>query len=388
MVATCPQTPADLYGRERPDRFIAGLTAIFGAYTRLLAGPPGPPGRPRQLGRLERPGQPGRPDRAPRQRPANPACNRATAWRDLVVAARTTDCAGVVRLRLAAPDGGPLPRWRPGSHLRLDLPSGRTRHYSLCGDPRDLSGFTIAVRRIDGGGGGSVEIHDRVVPGTVMRVFGPRNGFPFAAEPVVLFIAGGIGITPILPMAREAAARKLDWRLVYAGRSLASMPLKDEVAALDPARTEILADSSSGVPDCADLIRRAPAGAAVYCCGPPAMLAGVRAAADAADVRAFHFERFTAPPVVDGRAFEIELRHTGTVLRVPPDRSVLDVLRDLDLPAPYSCKQGFCGLCRQRVLSGRVEHRDRRLTGTQRAEGDMLICVSRASEGERLVLDL
>jgi ferredoxin-NADP reductase len=370
--------PADLYGGGRPDRFLSSLTVIGEAYSRRTLGPPGSASRPAR-GRRPRPAAVPRLG-APRR--------GAPEWRDLVVAARTQDCEGVVRLRLTAPDRGPLPRWRPGAHLRLDLPSGRTRHYSLCGDPAELWAYTIAVRRIDGGGGGSVEIHDEVAPGTVLRAFGPRNGFPFAADPVVLFIAGGIGITPILPMAREAAARNLDWRLVYTGRSLASMPLKDEVAALGPARTEILADDAFGVPDCADLVGRAPAGAAVYCCGPPPMLAGVRAAAGTAAVHAFHFERFTAPPIIGGAAFEVELRQTGTVLAVPADRSVLDVLRDLDPATPYSCKQGFCGLCRQRVRSGQVEHRDRRLTAAQRAQGDMLVCVSRAGEGERLVLDL
>jgi ferredoxin-NADP reductase len=372
MAGTVTRAPADLYGRNGPDRFIKGLTAVGDAYTRLLAG--------RRQGSQGQVPQP--------RLPVQAARGAGPAWRDLVVTARTADCEGVVRLRLGAPGGEPLPRWRPGAHLRVGLPSGRMRHYSLCGDPGDPSGLEIAVRRIDGGGGGSAEIHDRIVPGTVLRCFGPRNGFPFAADPVVLFLAGGIGITPILPMAREAAARKLDWRLVYVGRSLASMPLMDEVAALGPARTEVLADEASGVPDCADLIGRAPEGAAVYCCGPPAMLAGVRRAAGVAAVRAFHFERFTAPPIVDGRAFEIELGRTGTVLGVPPDRSVLDVLRDRYPATPYSCGQGFCGLCRQRVLSGQVQHRDRRLTPAQRAAGDMLVCVSRAGEGERLVLDL
>jgi ferredoxin-NADP reductase len=369
MVASDTRPPVDLYGKGRSDRFMSGLTVVGDAYRRLMMGSPS---RARRR------------SRAPQRQHVR---GQVPAWRDLVVAARAAECEGVVRLRLAAADGGPLPRWRPGAHLRLDLPSGRTRHYSLCGDPAS-SGYTIAVRRIGGGGGGSAEIHDDIVPGTVLRAFGPRNGFPFAAEPAVLLIAGGIGITPILPMAREAAARNLNWRLVYAGRTLASMPLKDEVAALAAARTEILADEAAGGPDCADLIARAPEGAAVYCCGPPAMLAGVRDAADAAGVRAFHFERFTAPPIVDGRPFEIELRHSRTVLGVPADRSVLDVLRDIVPATPYSCGQGFCGLCRQRVLSGRVEHRDRRLTGTERAEGDMLVCVSRAREGERLVLDL
>ncbi len=188
MPAAPTEIPADLYGRGGPDRVMRSLAAISQAYIRLIAVPPGRARRPAKSAHVPR----------PRQAPAR---------RDLVVAARTEDCEGVVRVRLAAPDGGPLPRWRPGAHLRLDLPSGRTRHYSLCGDPEDPSGYTIAVRRIDGGGGGSVEIHDQVAPGCVLRAFGPRNGFPFAADPAVLFVAGGIGITPILPMAREAAAR-------------------------------------------------------------------------------------------------------------------------------------------------------------------------------------
>jgi ferredoxin len=158
------------------------------------------------------------------------------------------------------------------------------------------------------------------------------------------------------------------------------------VAELDPARTQILADDETGVPDCAALVSRAPAGAAVYCCGPPPMLAGVRRAVGLS--RAFRFERFTSAPIVDGRAFTLELGRGGRVLEVPPDRSALEVLRDHDPMTPYSCRQGFCGLCCQRVLSGQVEHRDLRLTDAERAGGDMLVCVSRAPEGERLVLDL
>jgi ferredoxin-NADP reductase len=296
----------------------------------------------------------------------------------------------VVSLRLAAPGGGPLPSWQPGAHLRVRLPSGLVRHYSLCGDIADRAAYTIAVRRIESGGGGSAELHDDVREGTELRILGPRNGFPFAADRVVLFIAGGIGITPLLPMAVQAAAWNLDWRLVCCGRGKDTMPFAAQLAALDPARTELHTDDVGGVPDCADLIRRAPDGAAVYCCGPPAMIDGVRAAADRAGaaIRAFHFERFTAAPIVDGRAFEIELRRTGKVLAVPPDRSVLDVLRDCEAATPYSCRQGFCGTCQQRVLRGTVEHRDRRLTDAERASGGMLVCVSRAPEGERVVLDL
>jgi ferredoxin-NADP reductase len=358
--------PADLYGRDRTDRFIRNLTAFTDAYRTLMErsgrGKPAPPPRV--------PGEP--------------------SWRTLVVASRKQECADVVSLRLAAPGGEPLPRWQPGAHLRVQLPSGLVRHYSLCDDVADRAAYTIAVRRIEDGGGGSVEMHDDLREGTPLRILGPRNGFPFAADRVVIFIAGGIGITPLLPMSVQAAARNLDWRLVYCGRSEDTMPFAGRLAALDPARTELHTDDVGGVPDCADLIRRAPHGAAVYCCGPPAMIDGVRAAVDRAGaaISAFHFERFTAAPITDGRAFEIELRRTGEVLAVPPDRSVLDVLRGHEPATPYSCRQGFCGTCLQRVVRGTVEHRDRRLTDAERAHGDMLVCVSRAPEGERLVLDL
>ena len=369
---TPDQAPPAVSGRPGPDRFIRGLTIFSDNYLGLQAWVR------KALGHTEpRPPQPGRPH-----------------WRKLVVTGRAAEADGVVSLRLEAPGGEPLVPWHPGAHLQLELPSGTIRHYSLNGDPGDRTGYRIAVRRIDGGGGGSAEIHDAVTEGTVLRVAGPVNAFPFAAEPAVLLVAGGIGITPILPMARKAAALGLDWQLVYAGRGRASMPFLAEVSALPGARSRVtvLADDETGTPDTEDLIRRAPNGASVYVCGPPPMLAGLRAAAneaiDSGRLRSFHFERFTAPPITDGRPFEVELVRSGTVLEVPADRSILDALRAHDPATPYSCKQGFCGTCKQRVLRGAVDHRDQRLTGDERDAGDLLVCVSRAPEGERLVLDL
>jgi ferredoxin len=196
---------------------------------------------------------------------------------------------------------------------------------------------------------------------------------------VLLFIAGGIGITPLLPMVREAASLGLDWRLAYRGRGTDTMPFADQVRAIDPARVELLGGPGHRV---ADLIRRAPKGAAVYCCGPPSMIDEARSCATGA----LHFERFTAAPITGGAPFTIEAR--GQILDVPADRSILDVLLDVDRATPYSCRQGFCGTCRQRVLRGTVEHRDRHLTDAERTAGDALVCVSRAAAGERLVLDL
>ncbi|MEU1193317.1 PDR/VanB family oxidoreductase [Streptomyces sp. NPDC005859] len=247
------------------------------------------------------------------------------------------------------------------------------------------------MRRLANGGGGSAEVHDTLEDGVRVAVTAPRNAFPFAAEAFVLLIAGGIGITPILPMAREAARRGLDWRLVHTGRSRGSMPFAAELAELAaaaPGRVSIRPDDKSGVPEAADLLSLSPAAGAVYCCGPAPMIDGVRRAFDGSHASALHFERFAPPPITDGRPFELQLGDTGRVLPVPYDRSALDVLHEALPDMPFSCRQGFCGTCRVRVAHGHVDHRDRRLTATERAQGAMLPCVSRAPEGERLVLEV
>jgi ferredoxin-NADP reductase len=364
--ATPVTPPPDLYGRPRGDSFMRKLAAFSDNAVTRLARRSGPPQRPPATG--------------------------MPAIRELEVATKRHEAEGVVSLRLAAPDGGgTLPPWQPGAHIELHLPSGRRRQYSLCGDPADRYRYRIAVRRIAGGGGGSAEVHDALGEGVRVAIAGPRNAFPFAAEPSVLLIAGGIGITPILPMAREAARRGLDWRLVHTGRSRGSMPFAAELAELAaaaPGRVAILPDDESGVPDAAELLSLSPAAGAVYCCGPAPMIDGVRRAFGGSRASALHFERFAPPPITDGRPFELQLGDTGPVLPVPHDRSALEVLHDALPDLPFSCRQGFCGTCRVRVARGSVDHRDRRLTATERAAGSMLPCVSRAPEGERLVLDM
>ncbi|MFJ1702740.1 PDR/VanB family oxidoreductase [Kitasatospora sp. NPDC088346] len=355
--------PPDLYGRPRPDRFLRRLTAFSDWYTPAL-------------------GRPGL-----RRNPRRPAPRPAAPLR-LVVTGHRRIAEDVAELLLADPSGGPLPPWQPGARLLLTLPSGRERHYSLCGDPAERYGYRIAVRRIAGGGGGSVEVHDDLSPGTRLTTRRPRNGFAFCAEPAVLLLAGGIGITPLLPMAREAARRGLDWRLVHTGRTAAHLPFTEELRALGPDRVEIRTDDRHGPPDAADLLARAPRGAAVYCCGPAPMLAAVQRALDASPARSLHFERFGAAPVLDGRPFTLRLGADGPELTVPADRSALDVARELRPDLPYSCHQGFCGTCRVQLLAGTPEHRDRRLTPGDRAAGALLPCVSRAAEGETLVLDV
>ncbi|MFG3263121.1 MULTISPECIES: PDR/VanB family oxidoreductase [Streptomyces] len=294
----------------------------------------------------------------------------------LLLASHETVAEGVVQLRL---EGRGLPGWEPGAHLDLVLPSGLVRQYSLCGDPADTSSYTVATRLVEDGRGGSREVHERLREGMEIEVRGPRNRFPLVDAPSYVFVAGGIGITPILPMLRSLPDGA-EWRLLYCGRTRASMPYLEEVVRLGAGRVTVVAEDEDGRPGLDALFADLPEEAAVYCCGPEGLLAAV--AQRVPDVR---FERFAAG-VVSGGAFEVELRRSGKVLTVGADSSVLAAVR-AELPdTAYSCEQGFCGTCRQRVLEGEAEHRDEWLTDTERGDS-MLICVSRSRSG-RLVLDM
>ncbi|WP_280265076.1 PDR/VanB family oxidoreductase [Nocardia wallacei] len=360
------QPPADLYGKRRADRAIRVLHTV--AETRL-----------RWTTLINRGDSAGRVDD---RRLALTVVERR-------VEAHDTD---VISLLLTSPDGRELPPWRPGAHLDLELPSGRLRQYSLCGDPADRHSYRIAVRRIPEGGGGSLEVHSDLRPGSRVTVRGPRNAFPFvlpghgsdAAR--VHFVAGGIGITPILPMVRMAHRLGVDWSMVYAGRSRDTIPFLDEIESFGD-RVTVRTDDEHGLPTAADLLPGAGPDTAVYCCGPVPMTDAIAAAVRDVPGMELHSERFSAPPVVDGTPFEVELARTGEVIEVAADRSVLEDVLTVRPDVAYSCRQGFCRTCKVRVLSGTVEHRDAVLTADERADGEMLICVSRCA-GERLVLDL
>lgn len=304
--------------------------------------------------------------------------------RDVVVAAITPVAEDVVALTLRCPGGGELTGWLPGSHLDVVLPSGRQRQYSLCGDPADRHAYRIAVRRIADGGGGSREIHDDLSVGDILTIRGPRNAFRLAQAPAYVFVAGGIGITPILAMVRAAEAAGTPWRLVYTGRSRASMPFLDELAVLAGGTLDVRPDDECGVPDLDRILSEVPRGHAVYVCGPPAMLETARVRLAAPDFEV-HSERFSAPPVIGGEPFDVELRRTGVTVTVASDQSVLAAVRDRVPDLAYSCQQGFCGTCVVKVVDGDVEHHDRVLLDSERADS-MAICVSRCHGP--LVLDL
>ncbi|MFG2519512.1 PDR/VanB family oxidoreductase [Streptomyces sp. NPDC048527] len=309
---------------------------------------------------------------------------RARALR-LLVTRHESVADGVVQLRLAGQD---LPAWEPGAHLDLVLPSGLIRQYSLCGDPEDTSSYTVATRLVADGRGGSREVHEQLQEGSEVEVRGPRNRFPLTAGAAsYVFVAGGIGITPVLPMLRALEARGADWRLLYAGRTRASMPFLEEAVKLggERGRVRIVAEDEDGRPDPAALLADAAPGTAVYCCGPEGLMEAVTAALPGHCE--LHLERFAPHTSADGNGpFEVELRRSGRTVPVPAGTSVLAAVRAEVPNVSYSCEQGFCGTCQQRVLEGEIDHRDELLTDSER-DDSMLICVSRA-RGERLVLDL
>jgi ferredoxin-NADP reductase len=308
------------------------------------------------------------------------------------LAARTRLADGVLALRLVPHGAAHLPPWTPGSHIDVRLPGGLVRQYSLCGDPASPLGWRVAVLLERDGRGGSALVHDVLAEGAELAVSLPRNHFNFHDEHAYLFIAGGIGITPILPMIAEAERLGRPWQLAYAGRSRATMAFLDELARYGD-KVTLWPRDETGRMDLAALLATAGAGTAVYCCGPASLLDDAAGQCDALGLPAgtLHVERFTPREGAlenAGGAFEVELAGSGQVVPVAGGQSVLSALRAAGVEVLSSCEEGTCGTCETGVLSGVPDHRDTVLTAAEQAACDlMMVCVSR-SRSPRLVLDL
>jgi ferredoxin-NADP reductase len=308
----------------------------------------------------------------------------------VVVSERAEAADGVVTLILVPADGDPLPAWSPGAHIDLHLTDELTRQYSLCGDPSDRAGWRIGVLRELAGRGGSAYVHDELAPGTTLAVSAPRNNFELHRAPTYLFIAGGIGITPILPMIAEAERTGADWTLLYGGRTRASMAFTDELARYGD-HVLLRPQDEHGLLDLAAYLGRVQHGALIYACGPEPMLNAVADACDHWPPTALHLERFTpieqAEPV-RAESFEVVLSRSGLTLTVDPGRSILETVEAAGVSVLSSCREGTCGTCETDVLEGEPEHRDSLLTEAERQSNEtMFICVSRCL-GPRLTLDL
>lgn len=298
---------------------------------------------------------------------------------------------GVRSFRFEKPCGALLDPWEPGAHLEFTLPSGLIRHYSLCGDHEDRSAYVVAVLDAPNGRGGSHEFHS-LTPGATLEVRGPRNHFALVDADSYLFIAGGIGITPILAMARSVAKSGKAFRVIYGGRTLASMAFADELAGyVDQAL--LVPEDTDGRIDIAGELAACPPGTQVFCCGPEPLLRAVEDACSAdTRVGGLHFERFAASsaaaPPTGGTAFEVELAKSGTTVVVDAGCSILDKVLEVAPDTPWACREGFCGTCETAVLAGEPEHADDVLSDDERASNSvMMICVGR-SRSAKLVLDI
>ncbi|WP_425444691.1 PDR/VanB family oxidoreductase [Streptomyces phaeoluteigriseus] len=321
-----------------------------------------------------------------------PATPRPTPGLSLRVRAKDVVADGVVSLALDHPDGGRLPDWSPGAHIDLMLPNGTTRQYSLCGDRWDPYTYRIAVLREPAGRGGSADVHDRLMPGDRVGVGGAHNHFPMVPADRYLFIAGGIGITPLLPMIQQAELAGTEWQLLYGGRTRASMAFRADLTHAYGERVHVRPQDEFGLLDLAAWLSEPLPGTKVYCCGPTPLLAAVQEACAHWPDHSLRTERFAAAAdrseSVRRTPFEVELRRTGRTVTVTPDVSVLHAVRRAGAEVLSSCEQGTCGTCLVPVLEGTPDHRDAVLADHERAASDcMMPCVSR-SHSDRLVLDL
>ena len=297
---------------------------------------------------------------------------------------------GVVALSLVAADGGQLPEWAPGAHIDLELTEDLTRQYSLCGDPADRDTWRIAVLREVAGRGGSAYVHDELAVGTTFAVSAPRNNFSLDAASRYLFIAGGIGITPLLPMIAAASAAGAEWTLLYGGRTRASMAFADELAQYG-SKVELRPQDEFGLLDLASYLGTVQPGTLIYACGPEPMLKAVSGACDHWPEDALHVERFAPVELAEpvrAESFDVVLARTGVTVSVPPGCSILEAVESAGVSVLSSCREGTCGTCETDVIDGEPEHRDSLLTPAERAANEtMFICVSRCI-GARLTLDL
>jgi ferredoxin-NADP reductase len=307
---------------------------------------------------------------------------------ELRVLSRENVANNVDAFTLGRADGEALPAWTPGSHIDLTLPGGVIRQYSLCSDPGDVRQWRVAVLHEPEGRGGSVAAHKHLQVGARVHADGPRDNFGYRAETTdVLFIAGGIGITPILPMVHAADAAGVNWRLLYLGRSRDSMSFVCELEIHGDRVTVHPRDEHDRIDLASAITATGLINPTIFACGPEHML---DALAECCPTGSLHVERFTGNGTgveSTDTAFIVETGD-GTEIEVAGDETILAAMTRCGVPALNSCQEGICGTCETVVLGGVPLHRDEVLSDEERESNEtMMICVSRCV-GERLVLDL
>lgn len=314
----------------------------------------------------------------------------ATRTDQLVIVDRIEQSTSVTEFVLERADGSRLPDWAPGAHIDIVLPSGKIRQYSLCGDRWAPHQYRIAVQREDHGSGGSVEIHEEVQQGDVVSFGGPRNNFRLAPATHYRFIAGGIGITAMLPMIAQAEKLNVAWQLLYLGKTADRMAYRN-LAEQYPQQVTMHTSFDKGRASIQRWLGELPEDTMVYACGPETMLEALPEECAQLPNHFVRTERFTntlADATVSSEPYEIELYRSGKVIQAPGTTPVIDALAKAGVNVITSCSKGVCGTCEVEVVDGEIDHRDAILDDDERAANTcMFPCVSRALS-KRLVLDL
>lgn len=313
--------------------------------------------------------------------------------RTLIVESANLAADNVMKVRLVSPDGRALPRWAPGSHIDVQCgDTERSRQYSLCGDPEERHVLEIAVLKEQQGRGGSAWIHNLKI-GDRMKIRGPRNHFRLDESGThIIFIAGGIGITPISAMARRAKEIGLNYELHYSGRKRTSMALLAELTAMHEGKLHVYVDEEGTRNNFDTLLANRDASSQIYACGPAPMLKALEVSCKSWPKDALRIERFESTigeldPSKE-HEFEVELKDSGVSVMVPAGQTLLNALRGANIDVQSDCEEGLCGSCEVSVLDGEIDHRDVVLTRSERdANSRMMACCSRA-KGTRLVLEL
>ena len=316
---------------------------------------------------------------------------------DLTVADVHAETALIRAIKLTRPHGEPLPSWEAGAHVKVRLPDGSERSYSLINTSLDPAATTrphayrLGVRLEQPSQGGSKFMHTLNV-GDVVSVSAPRNNFPLQPTPKpVVLLAGGIGVTPMLSMAAALTAGERPYRFIYAGRSRDQLAFLRESETLSGEHLTIHTDDAGGIFDVNGLMASLTAGEPLYLCGPKPMIdTAIQSARDLgwAEGR-LRFELFaTVEPLAGDQPFEVVLNNSGKTFVIPPDKTILAVLIAAGEDPLHDCQRGDCGICQVNVIEGTPDHRDYILTDAEKAAGKVMqICVSRAKT-PRLVLDL
>lgn len=314
--------------------------------------------------------------------------------RTLRVRSMTWEAEGILGVELEPmTPGALLPAPEAGAHVDLHLGNGSVRSYSLT-NPGERHRWTLAVNRDAASRGGSKWIHEALRPGATVEVGGPRNHFALdEAAPHSVLIAGGIGITPLLAMARRLAAIGKPWTLHYAARQREQMAFVDtlrELAERSGAALDLRCDREGDAPlNLTAIVAELPEGAHVYACGPAGLLSAFEAATAALPRERVHLERFaSSQEAATEGGFTVKLARDGRSVPIPAGRSILDALVEIGIHPPHACREGTCGTCETRVIDGTPDHRDQFLSDAEMAEGKrMMICCS-GSKSPVLVLDL